>query len=178
MRPKKDVTCFLVVNRGVFRTFSRLSRLGLITSPLTWWPRKFTIPNGILVNSYCPSGVKKAVLCTSPGATGICQYPLVRSIFDKYFLPFSLQNKSSVVVMGSGSTSRILFNFRKSMYTLLEPSFFFTMTMGDAYSNVDSLTALIANTVSTSFLNSSLMAYSKEYGLPTIGVSSVSWIWC
>ena len=60
---------------------------------------ELTIPNGILVNSYSPSGVTKAVLCTSSGATGICQYPLVRSIYDKYFLPISLQNKSSAVVM-------------------------------------------------------------------------------
>ena len=139
---------------------------------------EFTIPNGILVNSYCPSGVTKAVLCTSSGATGVCQYPLVRSIFDKYFLPLSLWNKSSAVVMGSGSTSVILFNFRKSTHTLLEPSFFFTMTMGNAYGDVDGLTTPISSIVSTSFLNSSHMAYGKGYGLHLIGVSSDSLIWC
>ena len=139
---------------------------------------EFTIPNGILVNSYCPSGVTKAVLCTSSGATGVCQYPLVRSIFDKYFLPLSLRNKSSAVVMGSGSTSVILFNFRKSTHTLLEPSFFFTMTMGNAYGDVDGLTTPISSIVSTSFLNSSHMAYGKGYGLHLIGVSSDSLIWC
>ena len=129
----------------------------IFLSPLTSVAPEFTIPNGILVNSYCLSGVTKAVLCTSSGATGICQYPLVRSIFDKYFLPLSLRNKSSAVVMGSGSTSVILFNFRKSMHTLLEPSFF-TMTMGDAYGDIDGLTTPISSIVSTSFLNSSRTA--------------------
>ena len=133
--------------------------------------------SGILTNSYCPSGVTKAVLCTSSGATGICQYPLVRSIFDKYFLPLSLRNKSSAVVMGSGSTSVILFNFQKSTHIVLEPSFFFTMTMGDAYGDVDGLTTPISSIVSTSFLDSSHIAYNKGYGLHLIGVSSVSLIW-
>ena len=39
---------------------------------------------------------------------------------------------SEHVVMGSGSTLVILFNFLKSTHTLLEPSFFLTMTMGNA----------------------------------------------
>ena len=64
-----------------------MSTISTIQITLTSVAPEFTIPDGILVNSYCPSGVTKAVLCTSSGATGICQYPLVRSIFDKYFLP-------------------------------------------------------------------------------------------
>ena len=107
----------------------------------------------------------------------LCQYPFVRSFFHKYFFPLSLQNKSSAVVMGSGSTLVILFNFRKSTHTLLEPSIF-TMTMGDTYGDVDGLSTPISSIVSTSFLNSSLMAYGKGYGLHLIGVSSVSLIWC
>ena len=59
--------------------------------------------------------------------TDICQYLLVKSIFNKYFLPLSLRNTSSAVVMGSVSNSVILFNFWKSTHTMIEPSFFSTM---------------------------------------------------
>ena len=75
--------------------------------------KEFTIPNCIHKSSYCPSGVTNAVLYTSSGATSICQcqYPFVKSILDMYFMTLSRQNRSSSVIMGSGSTSVILFNF-------------------------------------------------------------------
>ena len=57
------------------------------------------------------------------------KYPL---ILDRYFVPLSRWKKSSAIIMGSGSTLVILFNFQKSIHTLLEPSFFLIMTMGDA----------------------------------------------
>ena len=63
--------------------------------------------------------------------------------------------------------------------TLLEPLFFFfTMTMGDAYGDVDSLNTPISSILSTSFCNYSLMAYGKGYGLHLIGVSSVNFVLC
>ena len=111
------------------------------------------------MNSYCPSGViTKAVLCMSSSATGICQCPLVRSIFDKYFLPLSLRNRSFVVI-GSGSTLLILLNFRKSTHTLLEPSFFFTITMGDTYVDVNGFTTPISLLILLSWHMAKGMAY-------------------
>ena len=59
------------------------------------------------------------------------------SILARYFLPLSRRNRSSAVVMDSGSTLVILFNFLKSTQTLLESSFFLTIR-GD----VDGLTSL------------------------------------
>ena len=78
------------------------------------------------------SGVMKAVLCTSYGARGICQYPVIKSILDRYFLSLSHHNSSSAVVTGSGSTSVI---FQKFTHTLLDPSFL-TLTKGNAYGDV------------------------------------------
>ena len=126
-------------------TFNSGHFIPLSSVLLTSVANEFTIPNAILVNLYCTSGVTKAVLCTSSGATGICQYPLVRSFFDKYFLPLSLMNRSFSVVIGSGSTLVILFNFRKSMHTVLKPSSFFKMTISDAYCYVDGLTTHISS---------------------------------
>ena len=69
----------------------------------------------------------------------------------------------------------LVFNFQKSTHTLLKPSFF-TMMMGDTYGDVDGLITPISSIASTSFLNSSLIAYGKGYGLHLIGISSANLI--
>ena len=107
----------------------------------------------------------KDILYISSGAAGICQYPLLRSIFDKFFLPVSLQNRSSAFGMSSGCTSVIVFNFRKSTHTLLQPTFFFTVTIGDAYGDVDGITTPISSILSnpTTFLLSWHTAKGMAY---------------
>ena len=61
----------------------------------------------------------------------------------------------------SESTFLILFIFQKSTRTLLEPSLFFTMTMGHAYGNFDGLNTPMSSMLSNSFCSSSLMACGK-----------------
>ena len=65
----------------------------------------------------------QTLFCTNlldqPVSASICQYPLVKSILDRYFLPLGRRNRPSAVIMGSGSTSVILFNFLT--HNMLEP---------------------------------------------------------
>ena len=70
------------------------------------------ITNGIRKNSYCPSGVTNAVLYTSSG-----YLPVSFGQIDlgKIFLA---TQSTKAVVMGSGSTSVVLFNFLKSTHPL------------------------------------------------------------
>ena len=98
---------------------------------------EFFIPKGIRRNSYVPSGVTNAVLNISSSATGICQYPLLRSIFEKNFDFPNCWKRSSEVFIGCGSATVTLFNFLQSTQMRFEPSFFFTITAGEAYGDDD-----------------------------------------
>ena len=60
-------------------------------------------------------------------STGICQYPFVNSILERYFLTFTEQ-----VFSHRHWFWVYLFNFLKSTNTLLEPSFF-TLLLSLAY---------------------------------------------
>ena len=57
-------------------------------------------PNGIVLNSYSPSLVEKAVFGLSSSSIGICQNPLAKSIVHKYLQPFRLPSVSCM--WGSG----------------------------------------------------------------------------
>ena len=59
------------------------------------WPAFFN-PKGILRNSHSPKGVMTAILGTSVAATGICQYPFLRSMVENTFIPSSLVVRSSM----------------------------------------------------------------------------------
>ena len=54
------------------------------------------IPNGIFKNSYDPSGLTKTVFRISSSGMVIFQYPLLRSILEKYLSPFNFWIRSSV----------------------------------------------------------------------------------
>ena len=106
-----------------FHCTSRPLILGRISLAF-WWSAPdnltrifFSPPNRIRENSYCSSGVTNTVLYTSSGVTGIYQYPLVKSILDRYFLPLGRRNRSSAITVGSGSTSVIFFQlFQQSQH--------------------------------------------------------------
>ena len=117
----------------------------------------FSPPNGIRKNSYCPSGVTNTVLYTSSTATCICQYPLVLINLGQVFLATGLMEQVLNYHYGFWVYFVIMFNFLKSTHTLLESSFFLTMTMGDAVG----LISLISSILSTSFHSSSLLACGK-----------------
>ena len=89
----------------------------------------------------------------SSGATGICQYPLVKSIMDRYFLPLSCRNSSSAVVIDSRSTSVIVFNFLKSTHTPIRT---ILLLNHDAHCDIDGLTTPISSILSASFCSFSL----------------------
>ena len=81
LRPQQRLGC------GLYSSPLILGRISLVS----WWSAPdsfsrifFSPPNGICKNSYCPSGVTNTVLHTSSGATSICQYPLVKSILDRF----------------------------------------------------------------------------------------------
>ena len=50
--------------------------------------------------------------------TLFCTHPPSQIDLDRYFLPLSRQNRSLAIIMDSGSTLLILFNFQKSTHTL------------------------------------------------------------
>ena len=81
------------------------------------------------IHTVHPESQKLSYALLLAAAPSICQYPLVRSILDRYLLPLSHWNRSSAVVTGSGPLL-CLSNF--CTHTLLEPYFFLTMTMGKA----------------------------------------------
>ena len=66
-----------------------------------------------------------AVLYTFSGATGICQYPLVQLILDRYFLPLSRRNRPSAIVMDSGDVDG-------PISSILSTSFCSSSLMGEA----------------------------------------------
>ena len=72
------------------------------------WPAFFN-PKGILRNSHRPKGVMTAVFSTSLAATGICQYPFLRSMVVKTFIPSSLVDRSSMC--GGGYRSGLVTRF-------------------------------------------------------------------
>ena len=70
-----------------------------------------------------------------------------------------VQRVSACILWSNQSTSVILFIFLRS-HTQLEPSFFLTMTMGDALGNVDGLTTPISNNKACNVLVCHLSASS------------------
>jgi hypothetical protein len=62
-----------------------------------------TRPNGILVNSNKHFGVWKLALGLAASDNGSCQWPLDRSIREKYLYPANLANISSAFGIGSAS---------------------------------------------------------------------------
>ena len=67
---------------------------------------------GTTVHSYCPCWVRKAVLCRSSGWTCICQYPVLRSILEKYLAFPSLSKQSSILGIGYLSSPLMAFSLR------------------------------------------------------------------
>ena len=63
----------------------------------------FTSPNGMVLNSYRPFFVLKAVFSLSSSLIGICQYPEARSNVVNHF-PFPIQSKVSSI-LGIGKLS-------------------------------------------------------------------------
>ena len=66
-------------------------------------------------------------------ASGICQYPFVRSHLVKYRAPFNFETNSSKVGIGSASKTMMRFNLLNSMHNLMVLSIFIATVIGEAY---------------------------------------------
>ena len=64
----------------------------------------FVSPNGITLNSKCPSGVEKAVVSFAVSSSSTCQYPEAMSSVVKYTEP--ARESRVVSILGRGYASR------------------------------------------------------------------------
>ena len=142
--------------------------------PLTSVAPEFIIPKGIFRNSYEPSGVINAVLAMSASATGICQYPLLRSILAKYLSYWACEISHQRIPLVRDQKQWFYSTSDKSTHTRFEPSFLRTITTGDAYGDVDLLMTPILSMSRISFLSISLNLYGMGHGLDRTGSLQVT----
>ena len=93
----------------------------------------FIKPKSIQWNYISPRSVWNGVRFLSSSPMGICQNPLVKSIFEIYFPNLLCTNS----ILGIGSASKSSRVQIKSMHYLSEPPSCLTITVGLAYCEVD-----------------------------------------
>ena len=90
-------------------------------------------PKGTWLNSNSwPLLVRDAVFSLSRSLIGTCQYPLLRSRVENQRAPCSASRKSSMLGMGCASFIVAALSCLKSTQNHRLPSFFLTMTTGEA----------------------------------------------
>ena len=90
-------------------------------------------PNGTWLNSYsCPLLVRNAVFSLSRSMIGTCQYPLFKYRVENQRAPFNASRRSSIRDRGCASLTVAALSCQKSTQKRRLPSFFFTITTGEA----------------------------------------------
>ena len=91
-------------------------------------------PKGTWLNSNsCPLLVQNAVFSLSCSDIGTCQYPLFRSRVENHLAPWRASRRSSILGKGWASLMVAALSWQKSTQNRRLPSFFLTITTGEAH---------------------------------------------
>ena len=122
--------------------------------------------------------MRKAIFSLSHSWIGTCQYPLLRSRVESQWAPWSASRRSSMRGMGCASFTVAALSCLKSTQNHRLPSFFFTMTTGEAQGLLEGWMMPLDNICWTWAISSRQTAgFWRRYGWRS-GGPSVSMVCC